>query len=156
MYWKMKTAAIAFALSPLLGFAHSAHSDEEGNSVSRAVDYRTSYMTVVNWNARPMMQMLKGEADFDEAAFMSHATQLATIAQLDFLTGFPEGSATDDSDAREEIWFDWDDFEQKFADFQSAAKTLGEQAATGDLEATKQAFGTVGDACKACHKAYKE
>ena len=87
---------------------------------------------------------------------MRHARDLATASRLDLLAGFPEDSVTDDSAAKDEIWFTWDDFEQKFADFRAAADALGEAAASGDVEATKEAFAAVGDACKACHKKYKE
>lgn len=156
MLRKNRTAAVLLAAATTLAFAPGVHSDEGGMSPSKAVDYRTSYMTMLDWHAKPMIRMLKGESAFDDAAFLHHAGQLATIARLDLLDSFPEGSATDDSDAREEIWFDWDDFEQKFADFQAAAQALGEQAAGGDLEATKSAFANFGDSCKACHKAYKE
>jgi len=147
----------AYLAAVLMTTASAAHSDEgEQSSVQRAVDYRESYMTVLGWNARPMGRMLKGEEPFDEAAFVRHAQDLARAAQLDLLAGFPEDSATDESDAKDEIWFTWDDFTQKFADFQAAAKTLGETAAGSDVEAVKAAFGDVGEACKACHKQYKE
>ena len=112
-------------LLPVLAFAvcgamaAAAHSDED-SPVQKAVDYRTSYMTVLNWNARPMGKMLKGEMAFDNDAFMLHARQLATASTLDLLWAFPEGSATEDSAALEEIWFNWEDFEQKFADFRAA------------------------------------
>jgi cytochrome c556 len=125
-------------------------------SAEKAVDYRASYMTVLKWNSGPMGQMLKGKAAFDDEAFLRHARDLATAARLDLLGAFPEGSITEDSDAREEIWFDWEDFEQKFADFRTAAAGLGEAADAGDVEATKAAFGELGKTCKACHKAYKE
>lgn len=151
------TAAVLMAAATTLVYAHNAYSDEEGrSSASKAVDYRTSYMTVLGWHSKPMTRMLKGEMAFDDAAFMHHAKQLAIAARLDLLAGFPEGSITDDTDAKEEIWFEWDDFEQKFADFQAAAKAVGEQADSGDMAATKEAFGKLGEACKACHKAYKQ
>lgn len=133
----------------------AAHSDDD-SPVQRAVDYRTSYMTILNWNARPMGKMLKGEQPFDNDSFLAHARELASASALELLAAFPEGSATEDSAALEEIWFNWKDFEQKFADFRAAAETLGEAAGGGDLEATKTAFGKVGEACKACHKKYKE
>ncbi len=127
-----------------------------GASVEKAVDYRSAYMTILKWNAGPMGQMLKGEMAFDDAAFLEHARNLATAAELELLSAFPEGSVSEDSDAREEIWFDWADFEQKFADFQAAGKNLGVAAEGGDVEATKAAFGKLGKTCKGCHKPYKE
>lgn len=136
--------------------ATSAHTEENESSAQRAVDYRNSYMTILNWNARPMGKMLKGEEAFDADAFMLHARQLAAATRLDLLWAFPEGSKTEDSGALEEIWFDWEDFEQKFADLRKAAEALGAAAEGDDVEATKTAFSGVGDACKACHKKYKE
>ena len=148
--------ALAIALGGVAASnAHSQHSDG-GSSTEKAVDYRNSYMTILSWNAKPMGKMLKGETPFDAAAFTLHARQLANASGLDLLWAFPEGSVTEDSGAREEIWFDWEDFEQKFADFRTAASALGEAAEGGDVEAVKSAFGKVGDTCKACHKPYKE
>ena len=144
----------AAALMAMLVSAGAAAA--ESVSTEKAVDYRESYMTVLKWNSGPMGQMLKGEAPFDDEAFIRHARDLATAARLDLLAAFPEGSISDDSDAREEIWFDWEDFEQKFVDFRAAAAGLGEAADAGDVEATKAAFGELGKTCKACHKAYKE
>lgn len=152
-----KTRALlsVLAFAAFGAMAAQAHSDND-DSMQRAVDYRTSYMTVLNWNARPMGKMLKGEMPFDDDAFLLHARQLATASALELLSAFPEGSTTEDSAALEEIWFDWKDFEQKFADFRTAATALGEAAGSGDVAATKAAFGKVGDACKACHKKFKE
>ena len=151
-------APVAAVLFSLVAASVTAHSDDGGepSSAEKAVDYRESYMTILGWNAKPMGQMLKGETTFADDTFLLHARQLANASKLDLLWAFPEGSVTEDSGAKEEIWFDWDDFEQKFADFRSAAASLGDAAAGGDVEATKAAFAKVGDACKACHKAYKE
>jgi cytochrome c556 len=129
---------------------------DEGVSVQKSVDYRTSYMTLLGWHSKPMIKMLKGEAEFDDEAFLSHASQLAAVSKLDLLMAFPEDSTTDDSAAMSEIWFDFEDFEQKFADFRAAGAQLGEAAGSGDVAATKQAFSGFGDTCKGCHKKYKE
>ena len=152
---KTRALLCVLALAVFGAMAAQAHSDND-DSVQRAIDYRTAYMTVLNWNARPMGKMLKGEMPFDEQAFLQHARDLSSASTLELLSGFPEGSVTEDSAALEEIWFDWKDFEQKFADFRTAAASLGEAAGSGDVDATKAAFGKVGDTCKACHKKFKE
>jgi len=146
----------AIAAAVLVAAASTTALADSGGSVQKAVDYRIAYMTILGWNAKPMGQMLKGEKPFEEEAFMGHAGDLAAAGGLALLPAFPEGSVTEDSAALEEIWFDWDDFAQKFADFQEASAALGEAVAGGDVEATKAAFGKVGDSCKACHKTYKE
>ena len=135
--------------------AHSQHLGGEA-SAEKAVDYRASYMTILKWNAGPMGKMLKGEAPFDDEAFLAYARDLSRATELDLLAGFPEGSAIEGSDALEEIWFNWEDFEKKFSDLRTAGQALGTAAGAGDVEATKAAFADVGEACKACHKAYKE
>jgi cytochrome c556 len=124
--------------------------------VEDAVDYRQGVMNVFSWNLEHMGAMVKGETAFDADAFKGYAADLASASKLDVLKGFPEDSVDDDSDALDEIWLKWSDFEAKLQDLRDQSAKLAEVAATGDEAAMKAQFAEVGGACKACHKAYKD
>ena len=141
-----------FCALPLLstpGYADKA--------VEQAVEYRQAVMNVIAWNFKHMGAMVKGKTAFDQAAFAAYANELQAATRLNVLSGFPEDSDdSDETDAKAEIWMEWEDFQQKLKDLQQQADTLAKVAAAGDEEATKKQFGDTGKTCKACHKTYKE
>lgn len=78
---------------------------------------------------------------------------------LHLMEGFPKGSDedhVDDSDAKEEIWSNFADFEMKFKTFQSEAKKLALTANGGNEAAIKAQFKVTAGTCSSCHKKYKE
>jgi len=136
----------------------TAHSeDDEGGPFQKQIDYRTAVMTVFAWNLKPMGAMMKGEMAYDQKAFARYAQDLAAAASLDLLPAFPEDSdAADDTGAKAEIWMQWDDFVDKHRAMQSEVKKLATVSASADHERIKQQFAATADACKACHREYKE
>ena len=150
-----RSAVMSFVLLLALPlWANEGHADD---GIEQAVEYRQSIMGVIGWNFKHMAGMMKGKIPYDQKAFAAHARELATAADHNILSGFPEDS--DDSDetaAKAEIWMSWDDFEEKLKALRVEAKALDAVAAKGDKEAISQQFGKTGKTCKACHKEYKE
>ncbi len=144
---------LGVACAALLGA--SAHTVFAGE-LERTLDYRQGVMNVYSWNMKAMGAMMKGEAAYDQAAFARHANDLAKAASLDLLAGFPADSDQGETDARPDIWLDFDDFEQKLENLREASQSLSEAAAAGDKEAMGQALGKTGKQCKACHERYKD
>jgi cytochrome c556 len=143
-------ASAALVAASGLVLAHGKHGH------GKAIDYRTSVMTVFTWNLRPMGAMAKGKTPYDKALFARHARDLNAAAHLDLLPGFPDGSDEGDTEARPDIWLDWDGFTEKYAALKQATEALA-AAAGGDLTSSvKDKLGKVGDACKSCHRAYRE
>jgi len=128
----------------------------EASEVDDAVYYRQGVMNVLSWNAGQMAAMVKGEVPFDPAAFQGYAADLAAAAALNILPGFPEDSATDDSDVKDEIWLNWSDFESKLQNLRTESTKLAEVAKGGDEEAIKAQFNATRRACKSCHDDYKQ
>jgi cytochrome c556 len=123
--------------------------------VEKAVEYRQGVMNVYSWNMKAMGDMIKGKTKFDAQRFATHAQELAAASKFDLLSGFPEDSESDESDALAEIWMDFDDFKSKYRDMGSAAQTLSEVAQSGDQARMGAALKEAGKSCKACHKKYK-
>jgi cytochrome c556 len=121
-----------------------------------AIEYRQAVMGVYSFNAGQMADMAKGKIPFDAAAFQILAKDLSAAASLDVLAGFPEDSVSDDSDAKDEIWLNWADFESKLADLRTQSAKLAEVAAGGDEAAMKAQLDETRGTCKACHDDYKK
>jgi cytochrome c556 len=145
-----RKAAVALIALPL------AFGTVQAAKVEDAVYFRQGVMNVFSWNAAHMAAMAKGEVPFDAAAFQGYAADLAAAAAINILPGFPEESTTDDSDAKDEIWLNWKDFESKLQDLRSASAKLKEVAAGGDEAAIKAQLDATRRTCKACHDDYKQ
>ena len=137
----------------LLTVAHAA-----GPKPEEVVDYRQSVYTVIGWNFQPIGAMVKGEIPFDAAAVARHAQYVELMSQA-ALEGFPKGSgpeAVKDTEAKAEIWTNWDQFETAMKNFQQEAAKLTEVAKGGDEAAIKAQFGKTAETCKACHKEFRK
>lgn len=60
-----------------------------------------------------------------------------------------------ETESKDAIWENWDDFAAKFSDFQTASDAFYAAAKAGDQGAIRLAAGKLGGTCKACHKSYK-
>ena len=137
------------ALSLAVGVSHASKIDD-------AVYYRQGVMNIFSWNTDQMAAMVKGEVPFDRTVFQGYAADLASTAALNILPGFPEESATDDSDARDEIWLNWSDFESKLQKLRTESAELAKVAKDGDEAAIKAQLDATRRACKSCHDDYKQ
>lgn len=122
----------------------------------RAIEYRQGLMEVFKWNLSAMGEVIKGEAPFDKISFERHARDLASATQLDLLRGFPEDSLSDESDAKDEIWLQWQEFGAKLRALQEQGSKLAAVAATGDLEQIRPQFQDTAATCKGCHKEFRK
>ena len=121
-----------------------------------AIKYRQGIYHAMGWNFGPMTDMVRGKAPFDQADFAKRAKRIEFYSQQ-LLEGFPPGSDKGaKTDAKPEIWQDFDDFKAKLSDFQDAAAILASTAAQGDEAASKKAFMATAKSCKACHKEYRK
>jgi cytochrome c556 len=152
---QFKPRSITLLSAVLLG-ASALSSLAYAESFEREIEYRQSVMEIFGWNMKAMGAMLKGKVPYDAASFARHASDMQAATSLDLLSGFPEDSNEGETDALPDIWLDFNDFKQKYADLQAASKTLNTAAAGSDQAQIKAAFGDLGKACKACHRAYKE
>ncbi|MDG4554056.1 MAG: cytochrome c [Candidatus Competibacter sp.] len=153
----MNTLCIGLAGSILgLGFLTVASAADP--KPEDAVRYRQSVYTVIGWNFKPIGAMMKGEIPFDAAAVARHAQYVEMMSKT-AIEGFPKGSGPDavkNTEAKPEIWTDWNQFETKMTDFQQEAAKLVEVAKGGDQGAIKAQFGKTAETCKACHKEFRK
>jgi cytochrome c556 len=126
------------------------------NKPSDVVHYRQNLMSVIGWNVGPMAAMVKGKIGWDAKAFALRADRVAFLAPQ-ALEGFADASDNGgvETDAKADIWRNFDDFKAKLDDFVLQSRALSDAARAGDDAKTKEQFHKTADACKACHEKYK-
>ena len=147
----MKKMRLIIAL-PVFCFAAAAFAQMKPEKV---IHYRQSVMTLIGWNFSTLGAMVKGKIPFDAGEFSRRAERIQSLAPQ-ALEGFAKGSDKGaETDAKPEIWTDFDDFQTKLNDFVTETKVLGEAAKSGDEAKMKEQFKKTADTCKACHDKYK-
>jgi cytochrome c556 len=135
-------------------FAGAAHAEDDPTKV---LEYRHAVMSSLGNHMKASSMVVKGEVARSDD-LVSHATALYESSR--FLTQlFPKGSGPealgDKTEAKAEIWSDWDGFVAKNKVFQDESQKLLEVAKSGDLDAFKAQFGNVGKSCGGCHDDYR-
>ncbi len=158
-YAVLLTVAMAAVATPVI-----AHKGATG-----VVKERMMLMSNLGKSMKALAGMLKGKTPYDAASVKQHARQLADHGNGAITKLFPEGSLVKPSEARPEIWQDWEKFKSLAAQLTQAAQSLEQaagatpgtnlggpskhgMAAPGPVRA---AFRNVGRACSACHKVFR-
>ncbi len=92
----------------------------------------------------------KGDVKPLEAVGKAIAAWAAVIPSV-----FPAGSGKGDTKALPEIWSDAAGFQKDASTLHDAAIKLADAAKAGDADGVAAATKAVGDACGACHRAYR-
>lgn len=123
----------------------------EGDRTDPNALARSDLMKMQGMNIGLLGKMAKGEEPYDAAkAEAAKATLIETAGKIE-ATFKDQGAADPASEAKPEIWANWDDFLVK-------AKTLGDAVAAMDVasaESIGAGMGAIGGACTECHKAYR-
>ena len=119
------------------------------------IHYRQDVMGLIGWNFAPLGAMVKGKIPWDAKEFALRAERLQWLAPQ-IAEGFSKGSnAGAETDAKPEIWTEFEDFQGKLEDYVAEAKALDEAAKGGDETKMREQFKKTAAACKACHDKYK-
>lgn len=129
---------------------------KEENSAIDAIEYRQAAFEVLVWNFAPMGAMVKGKIPFDAKTFAERAANVAFLSKMP-LEGFIPGSDKGETEAKPEIWQNWDDFKARMDNLQKETAKLAEVAKTATkVEKVAEQFGETGKVCKGCHDKYRE
>lgn len=93
----------------------------------------------------------------DVAVIRSSAQKLAAFAPTIHLW-FPRGTGKEagvKTGALPAVWQDTAKFNRSASEFNSAARTFQQAAASGDIDRIKVSFRAVGAGCKGCHDTFK-
>ena len=141
-----------------LGISGTVAMAKEPTLAEKAVKYRQGAYFVIAWNFGNIGAMIKGDKPFDAKELADRADKMQMMTKM-LMEGFEvKGSEKGHhTEAKPEVWKDWEKFKEGQMKFQEEATKLAEVAKTatkaGDVKAQ---FDTVGKLCKDCHEKFKE
>lgn len=139
----LTTSALALGILASGAVAHAEVQNE-------AVKARMEAMKAIGGAMKTIGGMAQGKVAFDaDAAAAAVAVMEAQSAQVPAL--FEAQESDPKSEAKPEIWTNWDDFVSKSQALNAAAKA----ADASSPEALGASLGPIGGACKSCHTAYR-
>jgi cytochrome c556 len=138
----------ALAVGAILaaGVAYAQEEPTDPNAIARS-----ELMKMVGMNTGILGNMAGGKEPYDAAKAEGAKAALIEAAGKIEATFMEQGAADPVSEAKPEIWTNWDDFLVK-------AKALGDAAAAVDVasvETIGAGMGAIGGACKDCHTTYR-
>ena len=152
----MKSAVVSIAVIVVgflsgLGLAHESHPTHMPDPQD-VIAFRFYLMENIGSNAKEMKAKIDAgklkEAKLNAQVLAIHSTRIEAL--------FPEGSTTDASRAKAEIWQNWAAFLALAGALSTEADTLAVAAGHGsasDVQAQmKKVFGT----CKSCHDQFRK
>lgn len=146
MFTRKTSLAAALVLGAAVTAAFAAAQDPE-------VIARKEAMGLIGSDVKKLTAMAKGDTAFDTAMAQQYFAEISEQAGR-VPTLFETKSNTDpESDAKDAIWDNWDDFVAKANGLKMAADA---GASVDSPEALGAALGALGGACKACHSVYKD
>jgi cytochrome c556 len=140
----VKAAVIGAVLIAGAAFAEGDRTDPNAKA-------RSDLMRVVGKNTGILGDMAGGKAAYDAAAAEGAKAAIIEAAGMIEATFKDQGAADPASEAKPEIWANWDEF---LAD----AKKLGDAAGAMDVasaETIGAGMGALGGACKDCHTEFR-
>jgi len=142
-----KTTVIAVTL---IAAAAAAQAEEPEDYIK----YRQAVMEAIGGHSGAASQIVRGKVS-PPGALAMHADALAAL-NADLASLFPAGSDFGETRAKAEIWDNWTAFEKAAGDAKSATAAFAAAVAGGDADTIAAAYRDVGEACKGCHKEFRE
>jgi cytochrome c556 len=140
----VKAVVIGAVLTAGAAFAEGERTDP--NALARS-----DLMKVVGKNTGILGGLAKGEIAYDAAAAEGAKAAIIEAASKIEATFMEQGGADPASEAKPEIWANWDDFLAK-------GKAMGDAAGAMDVasaETIGAGMGALGGACKDCHTDFR-
>lgn len=124
------------------------------------IEYRQAGYSFMSWNmGKIKAQVVEGSVPYDAKQVQAAANAIAAIANSGMGALYGQGTAQDkmgDKTRLKAAFFENMDEASKLAkNFIAAANTLASDAASGDKDKIKTAFGELGGTCKACHDQFR-
>ena len=141
-----KALMIGAVLAGGAAFAQEEMEPTDPNAIAREELMKSQGM-----NIGILAKMAKGEEPYDQAkAEAAKAVLLEDAGKIE-ATFKEQGAADPASEAKPEIWTNWDDFVAKANALNTAATALD----VASVDTLKAGMGAIGGACKDCHTTYR-
>jgi cytochrome c556 len=136
----------------LLGLSCSTHAQDIDTDA--VIKFRQGVMNAQGGHMGAMAQIVRGKVDYP-GQLIVHAKALNSIAH-DVGKLFPEGTDFGETDAKEEIWSNWDKFKEAADRLGNEAQAFVKVVQSEDQKAIGQGFKKLAEACKGCHKKFRQ
>jgi cytochrome c556 len=147
----VSAVVVASCLHSGSSFGHENHPTHMPDP-QQAVPFREYLMENIGANAKEMKGKIDAgtlkEAKMNAAAIALHSTRIAGL--------FPEGSTSDSSRAKEEIWQNWDAFLASATELSTEADALAVAAGENNAAAVKEHMQKMFGTCKGCHDQFRK
>lgn len=145
-----KNLALLTVLFCLVSF-QSTHAHEGAVGI---VKERMKVMEFIAQNVKMIAPFIMGSLDMNYNAVAGSASQISMAVDT-VLTKFPEGSLSEESEAKPEIWQNWNEFETLFKKLATDAGKLAQMAKDEEFDLMEQ-FQTMTSNCKTCHTKFRQ
>ncbi len=127
-----------------------AHGEATG-----VVKERMDMMKSMGDAMKALKPMVTGGGEVDRKAVADHAATIAGHAET-IPAKFPEGSLQGVSEAKPEIWTEWDDFTSDAEELKTAARELEQAAGSAEPGTLRDRFVAVAKTCRDCHGEFRK
>jgi cytochrome c556 len=138
-----KVFVVTLALSAGVAFAKDGVQDP-------TVKARMDLMGTIAMNTKTLGDMAGGKTDFDATAAAAAKAALSAAA-ADILVKFEQEADDPVSEARPDIWMNWDGFAEDAGALGAAADAMD----VASLDGIKAGMGAIGGSCKDCHTDFR-
>lgn len=118
------------------------------------IKYRQGVMHAQGGHMTAMAQIVRGKVSYGDRLVVHAKALNSIIGNIPEL--FPEGSDFGETEAKEEIWSNWEKFKKSAETAEQKADAFMKTTQSGDKAAIGQSFKALGEACKACHKDFRK
>ena len=119
-----------------------------------AVSWRREEFKEIETLLRQLRFDIVNQRDLSQAGPRLETLQQRASAN-NMLPAFIEGSHGAGSDARPDIWEEWDQYRDGFSRLEGSITSLRDAVANDDLAAAAKGISDVGASCKSCHRGYR-
>ncbi len=144
---------LAIATLCMTVFSTGAVMAHEG--ATGVIKERMELMKTIGKNTKVIAPIATGAMDMDLKTVEKLADQIAKNAKA-MLDKFPAGSNSHVSEAKDEIWQDWEKFTGLMKDLSTNAAALAKLAKDGEEFELEEAFNKVRGNCRQCHRSFRE
>lgn len=118
------------------------------------VKERMELMVSMGKAMKSLNAMVRGKTDLDPDSFAGAARRIQKHS-AEMIKMFPKGSMQAPTEARPEIWTDWERFQALASSMEAEAGKLAAAGGSGDRKAIALQFRRVGKLCSSCHKDFR-
>ena len=118
------------------------------------IKYRQYLMSSISSHYKSLKYLTSGKISQPQQ-WLPHSKALNEMAKM-VAGAFPDDSDFGETDAKESIWNNKDDFNLKAEDLVHTSEALIKQIENNNKQGVAEQMDNIGQSCKSCHKKYRE